>query len=84
MKPPVLKKKIDRSSNSRIWLYILVNSVVSGLTAAAVGRFWGEAAGFWAFFFTAIVIPGLLGIDRWVYDYPNGAKGPDRSLDELF
>ena len=36
MKPPVRKKEIDRIWNPSFWIYVLVDSVVSGLTAAAV------------------------------------------------
>ena len=50
MKPPVRKKEIDRTWNPSFWTYVLVDSVVSGLTATAVGRCWGEAAGFCSFF----------------------------------
>jgi hypothetical protein len=83
MKPPVRKKEIERFWNPGLWIYVLVDSVVSGLTAAAVGRCWGEAAGFCSFFLSAMAFPVLIGIALWIDDDTNGGKGSDRSLDEL-
>ena len=82
MKPPVRKKELDRFWNPGLWIYVLVDSVVSGLTAAAVGRCWGEAAGFCSFFLTYRV-PDVNRDCLWIDDDTNGGKGSDRSLDEL-
>jgi hypothetical protein len=81
MSPSKREKAIASFRNPRFWLAVLVLGVVSGLVACVVGRLWGETAGFYSFFFTTVLIPGLLGVDGWINDYPNGGKESGHSLD---
>jgi hypothetical protein len=83
MNPSRIRKAINRSYHRRPWLYLLVLGVVSGLTACAVDRLWGEGAALNSFFFTTFAIPGLLGIWDRVNGEPDAGKKPDYPRDEL-
>lgn len=83
MSPAKRVEQIAWFRNPRLWIYVLVTSVGSALVACVVDHFWGEVAGFNSFFFTIVLIPGLLGVERWVNNYSNAGKKSVHLVDDL-